>query len=282
MARNDPPKGSGGPSSSEEDLTQHPLVDKLKPDPAAPAERVRTLAGIIGDSDRDGYRRLYFSREMTFYAEFRTEDVIYTEAIPDDSPPFLGVPATRVALRRDATVEFTRVKAARPLDEFDLDIRLGRRRAVRSVAEQLTEEPETWEAECPGPSLFAPCETDFTCVCGDTVQITICRGATCIDVCETRFRTCDTCRTECNQATCVDTQCNQATCVTCPTRCNQNTCQITCTCPTQCRQVTCVTCPTRCNQDTCNTCETRCTPTCLTCDTCNPHVFTCGFDRQCV
>jgi hypothetical protein len=261
-----------------EDRPQDPLVDRLRPDPSQPPEPTRTLQGLLGDSDRPGFRRLYFTPELDCYGEFRVEDVISFADIPPDQAPFLGDSATRVSLRRDAAVDFTRTHRARPLDEFDLDVRLA-------AAGAAPMEPSTFgcgdteyfgctqfctqEAQCPGPTWGCPPGTGGC----ETVQITICRGNTCIDVCETRRatwcdqQTCDTCRTcdqftcqTCNQATC--RTCNQATCQTC----NQATCQ---TCQTLCGQATCHTCQTRCNQDTCRTCETRC-------GTCNPHVFTCG------
>jgi hypothetical protein len=260
---------STGPGESENAGTgQDPYVERLRPDPSQPPQRVIVLSGLLGNSDRPGYQRLYFNRELDYYAEFKGEDVLHTERIPADEAPLPGLEATRVTIRRDATVDYTRTKRAQPLDEFDLDLRL----AGRARPPRVGLEPETWEAECPGPSMFAACETDFTCVCGDTVQITICRGRTCIDVC-----TDDTCRT----------LCDQATCETCRTRCGQETCQTCQTCQTQCNQATCQTCQTRCGQATCQTCRTRCgQETCHTCETvceftCNPHVFTCGPDPQC-
>jgi len=266
------------PDQGAEERPQDPLVGRLRPDPSQPPEPTRTLQGLLGDSDRSGFRRVYFTADLDWYAEFRVEDVVFVADIPPEQAPFLGEQATRVTLRRDGVIDFTRTHRPRLLDEFDLDIRLATARA-------RPEEPSTFgcpdteyfgctqfctqEAICPGPTWGCPPGTGGC----ETVQITICRGATCIDVCETRRltfcdqQTCDTCRT-CGQATCQT--CNQATCGTCNhatcQTCNQVTCQ---TCQTFCGQATCHTCQTRCNQDTCRTCETRCR-------TCNPHVFTCG------
>ena len=53
---------------------------------------------------RPGWRGLYFTAELDYYAEFRAEDVIAYADIPADQPPFLGEQATRVTLRRDAQV----------------------------------------------------------------------------------------------------------------------------------------------------------------------------------
>jgi hypothetical protein len=251
------------------DRPQDPLVERLRPDPSEPPTPVMVLEGLLGDSDRPGFRRLYFTRELDHYAEFRADQALSIEAIPEDRPPWPGQEATRVTLPRDATVDYTRTRVARPLDEFDLDVRLGPARGFARGA-------VTWEAECPG-ATWGECPTSLTCVsCPDTCQITICRGRTCIDSptcdieCPTRAptcrRTCQTCRTRCD--TCVtcntcQTQCDTCapTCVTCPTGCD-NTCTPTCrpTCGFACTFDTCLR--TRC--ETCITCF----PGCLTRDFC--------------
>ena len=49
----------GGPSeapSNPNELPQHPLVERLKPDPSQPAKRVVVLTGLPGKSDRNGFR----------------------------------------------------------------------------------------------------------------------------------------------------------------------------------------------------------------------------------
>ena len=83
MANNERP---GGP----DDLGQDPFVERRRPDPSQPPEPVRELVSFLGESDREGYRRLYFTREQDYYAEFRTEDVIFSDPIPADQLLFLG------------------------------------------------------------------------------------------------------------------------------------------------------------------------------------------------
>jgi hypothetical protein len=266
MAKREGGQESEGPSGDEERPADD-FVRRRRPDPSQPPQAVLELMGLLGDSDRADFRRLYFTRDLNYYAEFRAEDVIETEPIPAEQAPFLGVEATRVALKRDATIEYTRTRRARPLDEFDLDVQLG----PTAVPGPVRMQPATWEAECPGPT-WGDCPTSLTCRwCGDTWQITVCRGRTCVDV-----GTCDTCR-----PTCVTCQtCPGQTCHTCPGQATCQTCpgQATCwTCPGQATCQTCETCP---GQATCQTCET-CGRTCLTCDTCNPHVFTCRPGPQC-
>jgi hypothetical protein len=47
-----PEEEPGGP---EEELSrQDPYVERLRPDPSQPPERVRVLEGLLGDSDREG------------------------------------------------------------------------------------------------------------------------------------------------------------------------------------------------------------------------------------
>jgi len=121
---------SRGPSP--EDLGQDPFVERLRPDPSRPPEAVRILEGLLGDSDREGYKRLYFTRELDHYAEFRAEDVLFREPIPSEQAPLVGQQATRVGLRREATIEYTRLRTPRPVDEFDLDVRLGAPRGLRA------------------------------------------------------------------------------------------------------------------------------------------------------
>ncbi|MEV8093149.1 hypothetical protein [Kitasatospora sp. NPDC085879] len=44
------------------------------------------------------------------------------KTVDTGEPPFVGLEATQVTLRRDATVQFTQVKRAAPVDDFDLDL----------------------------------------------------------------------------------------------------------------------------------------------------------------
>jgi hypothetical protein len=207
-----------------EGLPQHPLVERLKPDPAQPAKRVVELVGLPGNSDRAGYQRLYLTTKLDYYAEFLASDIVHSEAVAADQSPFAGHEATRVSVARDATIHYIWARSPQPVDEFDLDIRLG----------------------APGPAAAAhaaPARISPINGCTDTCLHTVCIGHTC-DTCQTcaQQHTCaghgtcvntqciQTCNTQCAQATCANTQCNQLTCVTCA---GGNTCAATCTalCP---------------------------------------------------
>jgi hypothetical protein len=163
----------------------------------------------------------------------------------------LGQPATRVGIRRDATIEFTQARTPRPVDEFDLDVRL----MAPGRAGGLIPPPTV---------IFDGCPTEDTCR-------TQCGQFTC-ETCRTRCGqpTCRTCQTRCGQPTCAptcQTQCGQATCQTCQTQCGQPTCfGYTCV-------QTCQTCRTQCGQWTYDHVDTEFGPGC---HTFNPHVFTCG------
>src|SRR5438132_1239641 len=115
------PENKGG----EEEFSQHPFVDKRRPDPSAPPLEALVLEGLGGNSDRADWVRLYFNKSLTYFAEIRREDIVYTESIPPENSPIPGMSATRLGIRRDAVIEYTRTKRARPRDEFDLDIQLA-------------------------------------------------------------------------------------------------------------------------------------------------------------
>src|SRR5262252_10227151 len=111
------------PGSSGNDFDQDPWVERLRPDPSAPPSDVIVLEGLAGRSNREGYARLYFNTSLNYYVEFNRDDVLHTEPIPADQPPFLGQKATRVAIRQDALVEYTRTSRGRAQDMLDLDVR---------------------------------------------------------------------------------------------------------------------------------------------------------------
>ena len=91
-----------------------PFVIARVPNPADTPIRTLTLSGLLGDSDREGRRRLYFNTRLDYYAEFLNDDVIAVEDIAADQPPFVGLDATRVTLKRDAKVDMTFVPFPEP------------------------------------------------------------------------------------------------------------------------------------------------------------------------
>jgi len=143
---------------------QDPRVEGLRPDPSQPAPRTRSLAGLWGDSDRPGYARLYLTRDLTVYAEFRVEDVVVATEIPPERAPFVGEQATRIELPYEANVEFTRSHRVGEIDEFDLDLRLGTAVAFASVGFASS-----------GPNDCVKGEDDTAWPCGDTCDAFLCK-----------------------------------------------------------------------------------------------------------
>jgi hypothetical protein len=142
-------------SRGPEELSQDPHVERVRPDPSEPPVPVRIMEGLMGRSDREGCWRLYFTPDLDNYAEFRAEDVVYSESIPPEQSPLVGLDATRVVIKRDATIEYTRIRTSRPVDEFDLDVRLealGRRYVIECTASPA----------CPPPPR-PWCEASFSC-----------------------------------------------------------------------------------------------------------------------
>jgi hypothetical protein len=87
------------------------LVDSPVPDPFQPLTPTVSLLRLLGRSAKEGYWRLYFSTELNRYAEFKEEDVLHSVKVPRTLPPFLGMEATRVWLRADAEIEYTRTES---------------------------------------------------------------------------------------------------------------------------------------------------------------------------
>jgi hypothetical protein len=102
---------------------QHPYVVQRLSERAAVAPRTFTLAGLLGDCDRKGYRCLYQSRSLRHSVQFKPEDVVNEREIPLEEPPFLGLAATEIELRPGAEVFFTRAQTAPAPEDFDLEFR---------------------------------------------------------------------------------------------------------------------------------------------------------------
>ncbi|MFJ1708976.1 hypothetical protein [Kitasatospora sp. NPDC088346] len=241
------PPNSGGSDNSPGDKPdrtkdihgpQDPLVDRFRPDPAHAPVRGITLKGFLGDSDREGHRRLYLTKNLDYYVEFATDDVIDSAGIPPDRPPFVGAEATEVTLKEGAHVSYTHSAPVRPSDDFDLDVRRVSRTGPRGPqrGRGLTPRGSPAALARRAAGRFAPQEG---CTCGapcgqQTIEFVSC--ASCED-------TCVSCEGTCDQ--------------TCPQSCN-GTCDDTCqfTCAPTCA-ATCETC------FTCNTCgDTGCTVCC--------------------
>jgi len=171
-------------SDESAEIPQDDYVARMRPVPTEPPQRVRVLCGLLGDSDRSGHRRLYLSRSLDRYAEFASGDVLALDSIPPDQLPFVGTAATQVTLRRDAPVAFTYERHAGPIDEFDLDFRLGdAQRGMRAPFDVYTGDPnyclpETMDPGQCEPDTYGRCAVSVGCPPDWTVY-TVCKPYTC-------------------------------------------------------------------------------------------------------
>ena len=83
------PAGAVGPDGPE-GLPQHPRILRLNPEPSQPAKGIVYLVGLLGNSDRPGYQRLYLTTSLDYYAEFLTSDIVRSEAVPADRSSLAG------------------------------------------------------------------------------------------------------------------------------------------------------------------------------------------------
>jgi hypothetical protein len=180
---------------------QDPHVERIRPRPDEPPQPQMSLSGLLGDSDRPGHRRLYFTRSLDYYVEFKIEDVLATASIPSERAPFSGIEATEVTLKKDAVLSYTRTRRAHAPDEFDIDMRrMPRRRIRRRYMMDATNQIGTCGQDC---------FSEWTC------QAATCNGETCAT---------------CDQNTCYGESCAQGLCdtaVTCFSNCMAITCQCT-------------------------------------------------------
>jgi hypothetical protein len=178
----EPGGGGGARPSAGKELPQHPLVESLKPDPAQPAKKIVVLIGLPGKSDRPGYQRLYLTTKLNYYAEFLVSGILNSETIRADKSPFPGHEATQVTVGRDANIQYITATSPQPVDEFDLDVRLGAQAAAAAAVPfgELTDQN----------TCLVTCNTCLTqCACTGLTQ---CNQDTCVG----------TCQTQCNQNTC--------------------------------------------------------------------------------
>ncbi len=238
---------------------------------------ISTFVGLVGRSQKAGYRQIFPTLDMGRYIEIAEADILEMEELAPAHSPFGALGGTRLSVREDARILTNRAfSTAEVDDEFDLDIRLGA--SGWSVPAHL-DEGAVYAAggeEGAGPKAIktngaCPTETCRTCV--------TCAGENTCQTCHTckgenTCQTCQTCKGENTCQTC-NTQCEQNTCQTCKGEATCQTCQ---TCNTQCQQQTCQTCK---GENTCQTCETQCKQntcgaTCHTCpDHCVPKTQTC-------
>ncbi|MGI5380555.1 hypothetical protein ACQEV2_41350 [Streptomyces sp. CA-251387] len=113
----DRPRGKDGGKPRDIEGPQDPVVEKFRCQPRRAEDRSEegpTFNGFLGDSDRPGHRRLYFTRNFDYCIEFAVDDVVDSAGILWEQPPFIGAEATRITLRKGAEVSYACMSTHRP------------------------------------------------------------------------------------------------------------------------------------------------------------------------
>jgi hypothetical protein len=107
-------QGEGGEERRDhrEGLEPDPLAQRLPPEGAV------ILVGILGQGPTDEDWYLFLNRALTRRAVFKASDVLASEKIREEDPPFLGAQATRVYLRRGARVVYSTTQSREVQAEF--------------------------------------------------------------------------------------------------------------------------------------------------------------------
>src|SRR5271165_6136835 len=222
-------------------LPQHPFVTSVKADPSQPAKKAVVLTGLPGDSDREGYQRLYLTMKLNYYAEFPVSAILSAETVPADQSPIPGQEATQVTISRDATILYVTATSPQPIDEFDLDVRLGALSAAPAILGTkigggVGGTCETCVTQCDDAAIGTRCGGGATCL-GHT-----CVAHTCLGTCAGNTCVGGTCAGQtcvgytCVGYTCAGHTCAGQTCVTCVGTCLPACHQTHITChPAQCQ-----------------------------------------------
>jgi hypothetical protein len=141
----------------QEGLEPDPLAERLTPDGAV------MLVGILGEGPTEDDRYLFLNRELTRRAEFKASDVLHSEKIREEDPPFLGAQATRVYLRRGARVVYTTTQSR----EMQAEFLRGDIGAGVTAEAGLAGPPGAEEFPLIDPTfLGAPCPSRYNFGCG--------------------------------------------------------------------------------------------------------------------
>jgi hypothetical protein len=116
--------GSGDEDLPDEDPTDigtrppDDYVERNLPKTTGSTAEGLTLGGVLGESDREGFGRLYLGAALDRYAEFRTSDVVNVGDVAEEEQPMVGERATSVTLRPGARIDVTRTHNS---DDLDID-----------------------------------------------------------------------------------------------------------------------------------------------------------------
>ena len=166
----DRPAGSNEITEDGADRRQDPIVERLRPDPAEQALRMTTLRGFLGNSELEGHKRIYFTKTLDYYAEFRDEDVVRIATLTVEESPFPGEPASMVDLLPGVSVNYVRARVTPETAPFDLDIRpassvFGRSKDLVFTDSVISPSCDIFDTSCTGAGCGDPnpAPTTFDC-----------------------------------------------------------------------------------------------------------------------
>jgi hypothetical protein len=96
------------------ELSPDPLVESLVPEGGNPPSAI-VLEGFLGQSDREGHRRLYVDPSLSTYLDIPEDEIVHSRKAGEDSR--LGT-STLLWVRRSAEIEQTVVDSRRVQADF--------------------------------------------------------------------------------------------------------------------------------------------------------------------
>jgi len=218
---------TGGEGSKK--IPEHPLLAKLRGDPAQTQESTVRLMGYVGRATRQGCVRLYPSLDdLSQYIDVQESDIVHVEQVPESVMEHGG---SSLWVKQSAELVHSRTETTTVQAQF-----LG----GGIAATNLHEAPDAVTAASPLITQQTLCQacisialrTCYQVTCGATCLLRTCYrtcAGTCVGTC---FLTCyNTCLRTCAGVTCGRT-CQFVTCyATCMVFTCYRTCFKTCICP---------------------------------------------------
>lgn len=140
-------------------LKQDALVERLAPDPAAPADVV-VLSGFVGTSARPGYWRLYLTADLAQYVEIADADIVHHQPIADTQSTVGG---TTLWVRRSATLAHTQTASREVQAQFLTGAIASGAAAGAGAARAAVRGKVHYDSVNLCPTDVGPCASDVRC-----------------------------------------------------------------------------------------------------------------------
>lgn len=101
-------------SSAKQELRQHELVDRLRPDPSQ-QQPLTVLSGFLGHSPQAGHWRLYLTPTLDDYVEIPEEDIVHSQSLGPEQSALGG---TMIWVRSATPLQYTRTRSRQIQAEF--------------------------------------------------------------------------------------------------------------------------------------------------------------------